>query len=266
MAAAAGPRTDRRDLSIPALFVSVFCAAAASLAQPTVLGKQVYDLTGREIDLGFLGLAEFAPAALLVLVTGSIADRFDRRKVGAAACLAEAAVSGGLAWYAGTKPTSAGPIFFMVFGFGIARAFAAPATRALPSDIVMADRLPWVMARYSATWQVSIIVGPVLGGFLYAADVRLPYLAAMVLLVIAAISLAAVHVSPEKLAASAAARAAASAGRTEAAEADATLEAAVEPSIGHAAAAPTPTERPGWRDAIEGLRFIRHRPVLLGAI
>src|SRR5205814_9171745 len=43
------------------------------------------------------------------------------------------------------------------------------------------------------------------------------------------------------------------------------LEAAVEPSIGHAAAAPAPVERAGWRDAIEGLRFIRRRPVLLGA-
>src|SRR3954465_9241049 len=106
--------------SVPFLLTAVFCGSAGSIGLVTVLGKQVYDLTGREIDLGFLGLAEFAPAALLVLVTGSIPDPFDPRKAAAAACLAEAVVSGGLAWYAGTKPTSAGPIFFMVFGFGIA--------------------------------------------------------------------------------------------------------------------------------------------------
>ena len=45
------------------------------MLQATVLGKQVYDITGRELDIGLLGLAEFLPAALLVLVTGSVADR-----------------------------------------------------------------------------------------------------------------------------------------------------------------------------------------------
>ena len=48
--------------SVVLLLVSSFCAAAASLGGVTVLGKQVYDLTGRELDLGLLGLAEFAPA------------------------------------------------------------------------------------------------------------------------------------------------------------------------------------------------------------
>src|SRR6476659_3036931 len=110
----------RRDLSTYALLISVFCSGAAALAQATVLGKQVYDMTGRELDLGFLGLAEFAPAALLVLGSGSVADRFDRRRVGSVACLAEAAAAGGLGWYAGTNPTSVLPIFMMVFGFGVA--------------------------------------------------------------------------------------------------------------------------------------------------
>ena len=41
--------------------------AMANLAQTTVLGLLVYNLTRRELDLGFLGLAEFAPAALLML-------------------------------------------------------------------------------------------------------------------------------------------------------------------------------------------------------
>ena len=53
----------------------------ANLAQTTVLGLLVYNLTRSELDLGFLGLAEFAPAALLRLVAGAAADRFDRRRV-----------------------------------------------------------------------------------------------------------------------------------------------------------------------------------------
>src|SRR4051794_38091156 len=60
--------------SIVALLVTVFCASAGTMAGETALGKQVFDITGRELDLGWLGLIEFAPAAILVLVTGAVAD------------------------------------------------------------------------------------------------------------------------------------------------------------------------------------------------
>src|SRR5688572_20507818 len=96
----------RRDWSVSAILSSTFASAAAAFAQATVLGKQVYDLTDRELDLGLLGLAEFAPAALLVLVTGSVADRFDRRRVAALGLAGEALVALSLAWYAGTRPTA----------------------------------------------------------------------------------------------------------------------------------------------------------------
>ncbi|MDP9387679.1 MAG: MFS transporter, partial [Actinomycetota bacterium] len=172
--------------AVVALLVSVFCSMAAVAAQVTTLGKQVYDLTGRELDLGWLGLAEFAPAALLVLVTGAVADRRDRRIVAAWSSLGQAGVAILLALYAGTRPTSVGPIFALVFVFGIARAFAAPAARALPADVVAADRLPWLVARFAGAWQAGMIVGPVLGGFLYTVDVRLPYLATAALLVVSA--------------------------------------------------------------------------------
>src|SRR3954468_3027533 len=97
--------------SIVAILVSVFTSATASLAQATVLGKLVFDLTGRELDLGLLGLAEFAPAALLVRVPGSAPARYDRRHVAAVGLTGEALVAGALAWYAGSEPTAVGPIF-----------------------------------------------------------------------------------------------------------------------------------------------------------
>jgi len=239
--------------SVAALLVSVFASAAAALAQATVLGKQVYDLTGRELDLGLLGLAEFAPAALLVLVTGSVADRFDRRRIAAIATAGEAAVALALAWYAGTDPTAVGPIFALAFAFGIARAFAAPAARSLPADTVAAVRLPWLIARFSGSWQAALIVGPVLGGFLYAADIRLPYLATAALLAVSAIAVLLIPRSGIRN------------GRPAgAANLDALQEAAVEPVLGHVASAAAP--KAGLREAVEGLRFIRNRPVLLGAI
>jgi MFS family permease len=223
------PRGSTR--SVAALLVSVFCASTAAMAGVTALGKQLYDLTDSELDLGFLGLAEFAPAALLVLVTGAVADRFDRRRVAALAALGEAAAALALAAYAASDGTSAAPIFGLVLLFGVARAFIAPASRAMPADIVTAERLPWLVARHSGTWQLAIIVGPVLGGVLYAVDPALPYLAMAVLLVVAAASALVIEVAPRP------------------------------------AAVATPKEaKAGVHDALEGLRFIRQQPVLLGAI
>jgi MFS family permease len=224
------------------LLTSIFCSAAAALAQITVLGKEVYDLTGRELDLGLLGLAEFAPAALLVLVTGSVADRLDRRRVAAIALGFEALAAVGLAAYAGSSPTAVGPIFGLVFAFGIARAFAAPAARALPADIVAPERLPWLVARFSASWQAALVVGPVLGGFLYAVDVRLPYVAVATLLLTSAGALLLMHV-PERQPANVA-----------------------EDPIVETVLHEPPAAKAGIREAVEGLRFIRRYPLLLGAI
>jgi MFS family permease len=234
------PRWDR---SIVALLLSVLCSSAAAAAGVTALGKQVYDLSHREIDLGLLGLAEFAPAALLVLVTGSRADRLDRRFVAAAGMAGEAMAALGLAWYASTDGTRVAPIFVLVLCFGTARAFVAPAQRSLPSDLVPAESLPWLVARHSGTWQAAIIVGPVLGGALYVVDPVAPYLAMAALLGAGAVSMLLVPQTRGPVV---------------------EVAAPIEPLLGHDAP-PSPT-RPGLHDAMEGLRFIRHHPILLGAI
>ncbi len=229
--------------SVAALLIMVVCSATATVAGVTALGKQVYDLSGRELDLGWLGLAEFAPAALLVFVTGTVADRFDRRRVVAIAALAEAVAAVGLGLYALSDPTGVAPIFGLVVGFGTARAFAAPASRALPADIVAPAALPRLVARFSIAWQVSIIAGPVLAGFAYVVDPALPYFLMAALLLAAAAAVA--RIAPRD--------------RPFATPGDGTV---ADPEAGPDAH-PDPAS---VRAAFEGLRFIRSRPVLLGAI
>lgn len=235
--------TERR--SITFLLGNVFAWASASVAANIALGKQIYDMTGRELDLGLLGLVEFAPAAVLVLVSGAVADRFDRRRVAAVACAGELVAALGLAAYASTDPTSIVPIFALVLLFGIARAFAAPAARALPADIVAPSRLSWLIPRTSAAWQMAIIVGPVVGGFLYAFDPVYAYLGVAALLLVAAVSVTLVEIRTARPAGPA-------------------VDQAL-PTGADALALPEPA-RGGIRDALEGLRLIRRRPVLLGAI
>ena len=228
--------------SVVALLAAVFFSSTASMASQVALGKLVYDVTHSKLNLGLLGLIEFAPAALLMFVTGPVADRYDKRKVSVAGLLVETTAAVALAVYAGSEPTSIAPVFLLVAGFGVGRAFAAPPVRALPASMMAAADLPWLVARNAATWQAAIIVGPVLGGFLYAASPALPFLAMTVLLCAAAISIMAVD------------RAAA---RARPVAPIAIEEAAVD-------AGEAPQAR--LRDAFEGLRIVRRQPILFGAI
>ncbi len=248
----------RQRRSVVALLTSVVGSSTAMAALTVVLGKQVFDLTGRELDLGLLGLAEFAPSALLVFVSGTVADRFDRRRIAATGIVLEAMFVVALAVYAGTDPTSSLPIFLLVIGYGTARAFAFPASRALPADTVPGELLPWLVARQSIAWQASSIVGPVLGGFLFVVDVRLPYLVAAALLAVAAVAISLVQpiyraprerIAPDTIPVEMMER--------EMLEPDSTGAPVVTQPVG---------SRRGMREALEGLRFVRSQPVLLGAI
>jgi MFS family permease len=247
----------RQRRSVVALLTSVVGSSTAMAALTVVLGKQVFDMTGSELNLGLLGLAEFAPSALLVFVSGPLADRFDRRRIAATGIVIEALFVLGLAMYAGSNPTSVLPIFVLVVGYGTARAFAFPASRALPADTVPAERLPWLVARQSIGWQASSIVGPVLAGFLYVVDVRLPYLVAAGLLGVAAVAISLVQpiyratrepIAPDTIA-------------VEMPERE-----ALEPDSTGASVTTQSVPRGGMREALEGLRFVRSQPVLLGAI
>jgi MFS family permease len=240
-----GTVEQRRDRSVVALLASLTSSATGLLLLDTVLGKQVYDISGRELDLGILGLAAFAPALLLVLVTGPVADRFDRRRVAALGYSGQLVVALGVLAYVHSNPTAVGPLFALVFAYGVCRAFSSPASRALPADIVEPERVPWVVARYSASWQMAAIVGPVLGGVLYAVDDRLPYLAVAVLVGIAVIGILSVRPHPRAL---------------HQAELVAELAPPTDPTI----AAEVPKAR--FSEAIEGVRFIRTQRLLLGAI
>jgi MFS family permease len=215
----------------------------ATATLDTVLGIQVFAISGRPLDLGLLGLFAFAPGALLVLVTGSVADRFDRRRVVAGAHLGQAATAAALFVYLGSTPDTVVPLFAFAFLFGTARAFGDPPARALPADIVEPERVPWVVARSSVTWQIASILGPVLGGFLFAAGPRLPYIAVFVLTLSSAFLILLV--------------------------APASHRRAYEPALPVTVAGEAvemPAAGGHVRDAVEGFRFVRRQPIVLGAI
>jgi MFS family permease len=211
--------------------------------QVTTLAKQVYDITRRELDLGWLGLAEFLPIALLVFVTGTVADRYNRKRVSQLAMFGELASALLLAWYASTKPTGVFPIFMIAILYGSSRAFLAPSMRPIAANIAPEGRLPQMIALYSTVWTSAGIIGPAASGFLYSASPVLAYLVGSALILCALASFSTVNVPPTQ-------RAGHAAGESHAGESQAGAS----------------SERPTLRSAVEGLRYIRRTPILFAAI
>jgi MFS family permease len=166
--------------------IALYVASPAVAAiQSTVVLAHVFAISRRELDLGLVGLAEFVPSMLLVLVTGSVADHFDRRKVILVALTCELLCLVALAWYASTDPTSVVPIFGIVAAYGASRAFAAPAVRSLAPDIAPEGSLQRVIAIQTLGWQGASIVAPIAGGFLFAVSPTVGYLGGIVLMFVA---------------------------------------------------------------------------------
>lgn len=166
-----------------ARFLATFSTQIVSVA----VGWQIYDLTRDPFDLGLVGIIQFAPSLILVLVTGAVADRFGRRLIMGLAALLEAVCA--LALLALTLLGLAGPagIFVVLAMFGIARAFFGPASASLVANLVPREDFANAVAWNSSAWQMATIVGPVAGGLLYGIAPEAAYGIAVLFMLFAAL-------------------------------------------------------------------------------
>ncbi len=147
---------------------SRFLATVAVNMQSVAVGFQLYALTHRPLDLGYVGLAQFLPVFLLSLVAGQAADRFDRRRLGSscgAVYVAASLVLWGVTRFGAATP---GAIYTALVAVGIARAFYGPSVSALLPSIVPREHFANAATLQSSSWQFAAIGGPSLGGALYA--------------------------------------------------------------------------------------------------
>lgn len=154
--------------------------------QTVAVGWQVYAMTGNPFDLGLIGLSQFAPSLALVLVTGTVADRYSRRLI-LGVCLAlMAGCAAALVVLSGGEMTSVWPIFIILAIFGGARAFYNPARQAIVPNLVPKQDLPRAIAMIGTGQQVATICGPAIGGMLYALAPEAAYGATLAALGLAA--------------------------------------------------------------------------------
>jgi len=149
--------------------VARFLIVAAVEMQAVAVGWQVYEITHRPLDLGYVGLAQFLPGILLFPISGHASDRFERRNV-LSACYAGYAVCFILLlWLTQRGVTSTLPIYLVLVMIGVVRSFNGPASRSILPQLVPKEHFANAVAWNSTTFQAATILGPSFGGIVYAA-------------------------------------------------------------------------------------------------
>lgn len=198
-------------LRLPSFRRYIICLFALTLGiqiQGTVVGWQVYDLTHDPLALGLIDLAEALPAIVTALYAGHVADTHDRKRI--ALCALLVLVGCSLALWGLARPSALNiamlhtyrlrAIYAVIVASGIARAFLQPARQALSAELVPRELYPNAITWRSGSWQLAAVLGPALGGALYAiGGASLAYAVAAALIITAVMVLISVqHESPAR--------------------------------------------------------------------
>jgi MFS family permease len=171
-----------RDFAL--VWVAIVTEALALQMAFVAIGWQVYAVRENPLDLGLVGLAEFIPLPLLALPAGHLADRLSRRRLLAVMHSFNLVVLSGLLAVTIAGASHVWPFFVLAFVQGVGSAIGAPAGRALTPSLVPEEILVSALAQRSIAFQGSAVVGPALGGILFAIQPELVYVVAIALAVV----------------------------------------------------------------------------------
>ncbi len=227
------PYAPLRHPAFRAFLVGRVLAALGSQSLGVAVGWQMYALTGDPLDLGLIGLVQFLPPFLLFPLVGVVVDRANRSRVLTGCYLGLALGAATLLGLTLSGEVSTGRVYASLFLLALARMFSGPSATALLPQIVPTDEYPRATSWSSSAFTAAFMTGPALGGGVYAlAQARQVDGAAVVYAMAGLLFLGALGATlwlPSRRA-----------------------EHRGQP--------------PGLREALDGLRFIWSRPVLLGAI
>lgn len=217
-----------RTRDIPAFIGSGFLSTVAMQAQSVAIGWQIYDIERTPLALGLVGLCQFVPMFLLTLPAGELADRVDQRRLLAVAEVVQAVCSGLFLLCTLVSPHHALPFYVVLALFGAARGVSEPAGQSLLAFLVPPEGLAKAIARNSSLLTVAVIAGPAVGGFLFGVGPVATYGVCLAAFMFSAFFAASLS------------------GRR----------------VDHS----NTKFADRWERVVEGVRFVRARPVVLGAI
>jgi MFS family permease len=193
---------------------------------------QIWDLSRSSLAVGLLGLT-FIPVLIVGLYGGAIADAVDRRKLALYTTAGLMVVSAAFAAQAYAQLGQLWLLYLLAAVQAVMRGLGSPARRTFVPRLVPAEKLTAAIALNTLTGRITMLVGPALAGVITGAwGLKTCY-------AIDAVSFVASLYATARLPA---------------------MHTAVKGSRGSRGRA-----RPSLRATADGLRFIRHRPVLVAA-
>jgi MFS family permease len=209
-------------------FGAFFLAALAFGAQSVAVSWQIYEIARDPLALGLAGLAQFIPMILLTLPAGDVADRFNRRTILTGGFVVQALCSTLFLILTITKYHVLWPFYALLAMFGAARVFTNPAANSFLPLLVPQEQFPEAVAWVSSSRMTASILGPALGGALYAVGAGAVFVVCLAIFASGGFAVAMIHtVSAQE---------------------------------------PPPSDISSFTRLTAGIRYIKTRPLILGAI
>ncbi|ENN89617.1 Permease protein [Rhizobium freirei PRF 81] len=171
-----------RHIAYTYFFFARFLTAFATQIVSVSVGWQMYDHTGNPAYLGLIGLVQFLPSLLLILVTGTVADRYNRRRVAAICIFVGMLCTAALLFLTVSGTFAPLPVFMILAVFGVERAFMTPSMQSLAPNLIPPQDLSNAVTWNSMSWDAAAVLGPVAGGLLYGVSAGASYTVAVIFL------------------------------------------------------------------------------------
>jgi MFS family permease len=150
-------------------WLSLFVSNVGTWMQMTATNWLLYQLTNSPLQLGLNGVFRAIPAIALGLISGTFADRYDRKRLllWTQVVLALITLCLGILDHAGH--IQAWHIYLFTFISSSVGSFDGPARQALFPSLVPRSVLPSAVALNSLLWKGAALLGPTLGGIAISA-------------------------------------------------------------------------------------------------
>ena len=149
-------------------FIGQLVSLVGTWAQSAALGYLIYQLTKSPAYLGYVSFAGGLPTWIFTLYAGAIADRVSRRTLMVITQSGMMVVAIILAILTFTNLIQWWQILILSFLMGVCNAFDAPARQAFVLEMVDREDMTNAIALNSTMFNLAVVVGPALGGLIYA--------------------------------------------------------------------------------------------------
>ena len=186
---------------------SRFLLTIALQMQSVLLGWRIYELSNDPLALGVVGLAEAIPAISVALYAGHVVDKSDKQKTYFLICCLYALFVGlfGLATARHLETLTSNnnhiiwSLYGLIFLWGIVRGFSMPAGFSLMASLIPKSESASAASWSTTSWQIGAIIGPALGGGIYAwLGVEAAFGLALLIILVAAANVYFIESKPPK--------------------------------------------------------------------